>query len=189
MNLGEARTAYFRDNGFGDDGGYSNRWVTVYLFGLPVVFPNSQSRRRAVVYHDLHHILTGYQTNNLGEAEISAWELGSGCSTYWFAIMINTFGLSLGMFKSPSRVFRAFLRGRSVRNLYGRPVEPLLSQDVESVRTELGFHEPIKRTSLADLVWFSVFVSVNVAAYILIGLGLAWVFSWVVAGYGDHLGQ
>lgn len=30
-------------------------------------FPNTHGRRRALAYHDLHHILTGYRTDFVGE--------------------------------------------------------------------------------------------------------------------------
>ncbi|MEM6295427.1 MAG: hypothetical protein AAGA54_29405 [Myxococcota bacterium] len=136
-----ARASYFAENDFGDDGGYSKPTVTIYLFGIPVAFPNTEGRKRAVVYHDLHHITTGYATNNLGEAEISAWELGSGCTAFRAALVLNTMGLMLGVFQSPRRVYAAFVRGRRTRNLYGRDVETLLQRRVTEVRAELGLDE------------------------------------------------
>ena len=35
-------------------------------------FPNTAGRVRAVRYHDLHHVVTGYATDWTGEAEIGA---------------------------------------------------------------------------------------------------------------------
>jgi len=61
------RTRYFRDNAFGDDGGYAKKWVSVQLGPLPLGFPNSAARVRAVKYHDLHHVVTGYATDLVGE--------------------------------------------------------------------------------------------------------------------------
>src|SRR5690349_9357412 len=83
MSLFEARARYFADNSFGDDGGYSARWVTIFKLGpLSLGFPNTASRIAAVRYHDLHHLVTGYDTDVMGEAEIAAWELASGCERF-----------------------------------------------------------------------------------------------------------
>ena len=66
LTMEAARAQYFRDNGFGDDGGYDDPWVDFKLGPVPMPFPNSKGRLRAVRYHDLHHILTGYQTDLRG---------------------------------------------------------------------------------------------------------------------------
>ena len=79
MTLGAARAAYYERNHFGADGGDSLDWLPVKMLGITFKIPNSEGRRRAVRFHDLHHVLTGYQTDFRGEAEIGAWELASGC--------------------------------------------------------------------------------------------------------------
>ncbi|MBV1856928.1 MAG: hypothetical protein KUG77_00860 [Nannocystaceae bacterium] len=159
----QARSTYFEANGFGADGGYSKSTVTVVVFGLPVSFPNTQARRRAVVFHDLHHIATGYLTNNLGESEISAWELGSGCWAYRAAWVLNTWGLLLGGFKNPARVFQAFVRGRQTTNLYGRDADALLAREVEDVRQEMGLDAPRGRPSVADAAVFGLHLALSMS--------------------------
>jgi hypothetical protein len=76
--IGELRAEYFRQRGFPADGGSSARWVRYPLFGGHVVLPNVKSRQRALPLHDLHHLVTGYDTSWRGEAEIAAWELAAG---------------------------------------------------------------------------------------------------------------
>src|SRR2546430_17590957 len=78
MTLGRALEVYFAENGFGKDGGYEDAWVDFKLGPIPMPFPNSAGRKRAVRFHDLHHALTGYATDTIGEFEISAGEIGSG---------------------------------------------------------------------------------------------------------------
>ena len=80
--LRDARKRYFEANGFGADGGYEAKWVTLQAGPLRLAFPNSEARRRAVRYHDLHHVLADYPTDWTGEAEIGAWELASGCGRH-----------------------------------------------------------------------------------------------------------
>jgi hypothetical protein len=76
--LREARARCFRENGIDEDGGYARKWVKK-LGPVPVLFPNTSGRRAALLPHDLHHVATGYGTTLVGEAEIGAWELASGC--------------------------------------------------------------------------------------------------------------
>lgn len=172
----EARRIYFEENCFGEDGGYSLPTVTVVVLGLPISIPNTEGRKKAVVFHDLHHVLTGYKTNNMGESEISAWELGSGCASYPFALGINILGLLLGIFQHPKRLFRAFVRGRSSCNLYGRDVEKLLERDVESLREELKLNESQRRGSLWDLILFCGYLSIDLILCVLPILCLIWIF-------------
>ena len=137
--LREARAQYFRENGLGEDGGYSKRWVKVQVASIPMGFPNSNARRRAVWLHDLHHIVTGYDTSWVGEAEIAAWELGSGCRDYYAAWLLNLAAVMVGAFIAPRRVWRAFIRGRHSNSLYHLDVdERCLDETVDTVRKRLG---------------------------------------------------
>jgi hypothetical protein len=164
--LRQARARYFADNDFGPDGGYNDRWVKLKLGPIPYAIPNTAGRVRAVRYHDLHHIMTGYRTNWIGEFEISAWEVGSGCRDLLAAWFLNLGGTFAGMFLSPRRVFRAFVRGRNTRNLYGRVFDDaLLDARVGEVRAELGLDREVPPATAADVVRF--------VAYVLAGMPMA----------------
>src|SRR2546423_9776570 len=78
LTLGEARSRLFALGGLGEDGGYGHAWVKLRLWRVPIWFPNTRGRRRAVRFHDLHHVLTGYPTDWRGEFEIAAWEIATG---------------------------------------------------------------------------------------------------------------
>jgi len=132
--LREARTRYFAANGFAADGGYSAAWVDFSLGPVPFPFPNTPGRVRAVRYHDLHHVLTGYPTSTLGELEISAWEIGAGCKGFVAAWALNLGGTFAGVIVCPRRTARAFARGLGDRSLYGEPYEPLLDRSVADAR-------------------------------------------------------
>jgi hypothetical protein len=136
--LVDARERYFVANGFPRDGGYSARWVRIALGPVPVYIYNSASRVRAVRLHDLHHVLTEYDTTLIGEAEIGAWELGSGCKDYVAAWFLNAAAVLIGLSLSPRRVRAAFVRGRRTGNLYGRTFDDaLLQRSVGDLRREL----------------------------------------------------
>jgi hypothetical protein len=130
----EARRRYFERNDFCADGGYQAKWVHFKLGPLPLTIPNTASRVRAVAFHDLHHVVTGYSTDYVGEFEISAWEIGAGCRNYWAAWFINLGGVTGGAVCAPRRTWRAFVRGRRSASLYGADLESLLDQTVAEAR-------------------------------------------------------
>lgn len=140
MSVLEARARYFADNAFGDDGGYHDRWVTLYKLGpIPLGIPNTAGRVAAVRYHDLHHLATGYDTDILGEAEIAAWELASGCSQFPAAWVLNSLALPVGVLRNSERMQRAFARGCRTRNLYSEPfADNLLGERLGALRERLG---------------------------------------------------
>lgn len=165
MTMRAARDRYFRDNRFGDDGGYGATWVDFKLGPIPMPFPNTQGRVRAVGYHDLHHIVTGYATDTLGEFEISAWEIGAGCKGFLVPWQLNLGGLAAGAFSIPRRTFRAFVRGRRTESLYGRDMDELLGRTVGDVTREIGADAP-SAARASDVALFAA----SVVAGLAIGL-------------------
>ncbi len=153
MTMREARDRYFDVNGFGKDGGYNDAWVDFELGPLPLPFPNTPGRIKAVKFHDLHHVLTGYETNALGEFEISAWEIGAGCTSIAAAWVINMSGMATGVLVEPRRIFAAFMRGRRSRTLYGETFEPLLDCKVGELR-ERFVDDSARATTAVDVVRF-----------------------------------
>jgi len=133
----EARARYFAVNAFGDDGGYGDTWVDFKFGPVPMPIPNTASRVKAVRFHDLHHIVTGYDTDTAGEFEISAWEIGAGCRDFWAAWVLNLSGMVAGIPWMPRKTFRAFVRGLRSRSLYGLELDPLLDERVKDVRARL----------------------------------------------------
>ncbi|MDB4969244.1 MAG: hypothetical protein JWN44_4933 [Myxococcales bacterium] len=153
----DARDEYFRVNQFGPNGGYDDAWVDFKLGPIPLPFPNSPGRKRAVRFHDLHHTLTGYATDARGEFEISAWEIGSGCAGYLAAWQLNLGGMVAGMLAAPRRTWRAFLRGRQSRNLYRSQYDDaLLSRRVAEMRRELALDRPLATARAADVALFAL---------------------------------
>src|SRR5436190_1055847 len=137
LPMRDALRRYFDDNSFGPDGGYPNAWVDLKLGPIPIPFPNTDARRRAVRFHDLHHIATEYQTDYAGEFEISAWEIATGCRDFVAAWQLNLAGMAGGLIVHPVRTFRAFVRGRHTENFYDKTYEPLLELSVGQARKML----------------------------------------------------
>ena len=182
MTVGAARTRYFERAGFPPDGGYSASFVSLGKLGpIPLGFPNTDSRRRAVVMHDLHHVATGYQTEWAGEGEISAWEVAAGCGRFPFAWFINLQGMVMGWFVSPSRTWRAFVRGRHSRSLYAEGYrEALLRETVGGLRARLLLDRPAPAPTLGDAAAYALWCGIAaVHALVLLGVPIA-ALAWAV---------
>lgn len=168
LSLSDARRVYFDANAFGDDGGYARRWVKVKLGPVPFWFPNSEGRVRAVRYHDLHHVATGYDTDWVGEGEIAAWEIASSCRGFLAAWWLNLLALCIGCALAPARMFRAFVRGRHSRNLYGEAFDDaLLASSVGALRARLGLAGPAPSPSCGDRAAFAGWCLAALAVYLL----------------------
>lgn len=178
-SLRDARALYFAANGLGD-GGYGDHWVKLMVGPVPLWFPNSPARVCAVRLHDLHHVLTAYDTSWTGEAEIGAWEIASGCAHHLAAWVLNLYALAVGLVIAPHRVWQAFVRGRYTRNLYRREFgEALLARRVGTMRGELGLTAPGWDPTVADRLAFagwgvaSIALVLTSAATLLAPIGFA----------------
>lgn len=139
LTVAEARRRYFAENMFGD-GGYDRNFTESKVGPIVVRLPNSETRKRGLRIHDLHHIATGYGTTLLGEAEVSAWELGSGgIGKYGSAEAFLYLGVIVGLFINPRAVHRAYRRGKGCKNLYCLEFsEELLAITVGELRQQMG---------------------------------------------------
>ena len=170
----DARAQYFAANGFSTDG-YTDNWVKVKLGPIPIVFPNTPSRKRAIRLHDLHHIATGYSTSILGEAEIAAWEIAGSCTDHWAAWVLNAGAFSYGAVLAPRRIYRAFMRGRKSRTLYHTGWEDsLLELSVGELRARIGIDRDLSGPSWRDRLAFAGWLTlVSMPTLTAIGVALA----------------
>ncbi len=123
---------FYKENNLPVDGGVNLSNVKIeFTKKIHIYFPNFDARRKAVVKHDIHHLLTGYETNVWGESEISAWEIGSGCKKYWAVFFIDTSGTMLGIPIKFRRVLKAFARGRKTKNLYHDSIPTEVAMDMK----------------------------------------------------------
>lgn len=167
MTLRDARDLYFQLSNFGADGGYNERWIKVKVWKFPIWLPNLENRRRAVRLHDLHHVLTEYPTTWRGEAEISAWEVGSGgLHRYWAGWILDLMNFCQGLAINPRGVYRAFMRGRGGKNLFAIEfVDEMLNYRVGEYRTILFIDRPRRLTAMKDRAAFVIWAVVSIVVY------------------------
>jgi len=137
----DGRDAYLRENGF-TLAGYDEPRSKITILGVSFWLPNPPSRRRAIMRHDLHHVVTGYGTDMVGEAEISAWELRRGLSGLGAYVSALVVGLAaLGLVIAPVRTVRAWrASAKRVPSLFAGhdDYDALLELDVAELRSRLG---------------------------------------------------
>ncbi|HND31977.1 MAG TPA: hypothetical protein PLA94_18365 [Myxococcota bacterium] len=190
LSLREARSRFFAEQGIPADGGYDAKVVPIYFGKLHIWdMPNVENRKKAVRFHDLHHVIAGYPTDWSGEGRISAWEISSGCARYPAALWINLHGIGVGLFTSPVGTFRALVRGGRSGNLY--PTDPeafaaLEERKVEDVRADLNLDQdgeaPTPKESLRALgilAGSSLFSLLHILPFFLL---LSWVWTRLSAG-------
>lgn len=182
MTLRDARARYFEANGFGADGGYGKKWEVIKLGPVPIPIRNVPARVAAIRFHDLHHIVTGYDTSLVGEAEIGAWEIASGCADKWFAWGINLQALLLGLFVGPRALYAAFVRGRYSNSLYAeRYDDALLEQTVGEAKRRLKLDRPAPTASGSDTWafagWIGGALSLHLAPVVVLAYLTWWLWS------------
>jgi hypothetical protein len=165
---------YFTKENLGKDGGLSKAWGKIKVWKFYVPIPNISARKKVLVMHDIHHIVTGYDGNWKGEVSIGAWEVASGCGEYWVAWYFNLGAMAVGLFIYPKHVLEAFIRGMRTQNLYHHtlPQEKALSMQVGELQKYLGLDKHIESKMTAGEILSFLFWS---AASLLIPV-MPWVF-------------
>jgi hypothetical protein len=173
LTLRDARAAYFARSGF-DESSYVSRWVRLQVGPVPFFVPNTAARVRAVRLHDLHHVVTGYETTWTGEAEIGAWEVASGCADHAAAWQLNLLAMAIGLAIAPRATFDAFVRGRRSRNFYREPFgDALLAETVGAARRRLGLAAEAAPPSAAERAAFAGWAAAAAAVWLATSLGPA----------------
>jgi len=140
---------------------------------VTIPFPNFSWRRAAIQRHDLHHMLTGYPFTLRGEFQVATWEFAAGRYPHWGATLLLLPLVVMGMFWSPTAIWRAFVKGRGEMSLYRpelREAAERLPLDVLAKRTRSRErrHEAADVTAFAWLVLQSVAViMVPIAALVI----------------------
>jgi len=125
MNTGEALHQYLIDRKIlapdtEQKDWYRDNWVRVPIMGRRIpLFPIYKWFKDSLILHDIHHVLSNYDTSWRGELEIAAWELSSGgCGKYylyWADRMVFTL---VGLLLIPRKTLKAWKAGRSRTNIF-----------------------------------------------------------------------
>ena len=174
---------YFDHYGF-KNGGYNDKTFTIKFWGpLKLIFPNTKGRIEAVKLHDIHHMLTQFEANLRGEAEIGAWEIAGGLGKYYAGWWLNFGSVTYGIFLWPRRIYLAYIWGLQCENLYHHTLykdydEKLLTQTIGDLRSQLGINKK-PNPGLKNTLSF-VFAISMIGLLDLFQLGIVVGFVWLV---------
>lgn len=181
----ESLPEFYKKYNLGVDGGQSISSVKVEVTKEFVLYiPNFSARKKAVLKHDIHHIVTGYPSTFKGESEIGAWEIGSGCKHYWAAWVLDASGFMTGIVFNLWGVLKAFARGRRTRNLYYDDIstEEALHMKVSELEKYLYLDKYPKNTkpTFVDLILFAILAFFGLIYSILTILLLPFILIYTV---------
>lgn len=183
MLVKDALQIYFRENNF-KDGGYSDKYFKIVFGPIAIPLPNVRSRVEAVKIHDVHHLVTQYNADYKGEAEIGAWEIAGGCGKFLAAWLLNLGSVLIGLLFYRRPLLRAFLRGRKCRtNLYDGPVkydEELLHKTLGELRREIAL-DAHTNYSAADYGSFVMWCVIALTYHLLILGAACWVLYKIIS--------
>jgi hypothetical protein len=145
LTLGDALAEFRRANGLAVDEATQPSW-TCRLGPLVLRLPNFQWRRRAILAHDLHHVLTGYPCTMWGACQMAAWEFGAGPMPHWAAALFCLPLIIVGLMWSPRQMVLAFRAGYRARSLHGsKTIEALLEVPLHQMLEIVMRHAPRER--------------------------------------------
>ena len=182
QTINKSLELYFIKENLGKDGGLNEAWGRIKIWKFYIPIPNTQARKKALVFHDIHHIVTGYDGDWRGEVSIGAWEIASGCGKYYVAWYLNLGAMGVGFFIYPRSMFNAFIRGKRTENLYHHTVtqREALTMEVGELQKKLkldrDMHQKVTVPEMFSfLFWSAVALAVTFAPLVLLLLILKWV--------------
>jgi hypothetical protein len=188
LTVRDALARHYVAHGLPADGGQSANWFRVRLGPVVIPVPNPPARQRAVFFHDVNHIATGYNTVfSDGEMVIAGYEIRTGCGPYTIAWYINLTVMALGLVVCPRKVFHAFVRGRGGSNAYHleRSREEVERMTVGELRSRFALDRPPRTVTSDDRLRFVAWSAVAVGVTLLsAALGIV-----VLAGIGAGLAR
>ena len=178
----DALAQHYVAHGLPADGGAMDPWFRVRIGTATIRLPNPPARRRAVFFHDVNHVATGYNTTfSDGEMVIAGFEVGAGCGTLWIVWFINLSMFALGLLACPRNVFAAFVRGRRSTSIYTRREDPtsLGAMSLGDIRELLRLDTERAMPRLADRLAFTGWAIVSIFVFAAAVLPVA-IIVWAV---------
>jgi hypothetical protein len=179
----EAMQLYFKEHDLGEDGGLNKTWAKIKVGRLYIPLLNIPARRKALVFHDAHHIVTGYSGDWRGEVSISAWEIASGCGSFWVAWVIDFWAIAVGLFIYPKDIYNAFIRGRRIKNLYTNtiPAENAVAMRIEDLQEQLQLKQPQARYSVSrENVDFVLYALIGLFSFLIPFIFIPCMLLWII---------
>ena len=120
QSLNEHVKTFRAENNLALDESNSPIWMA-QLGHFVIPLPNFKWRREVIDRHDVHHLITGYDTSPSGELQLAAWELGAKCYSSLGAKTLCFLLALMGLATQPYNIISAYKKGCSKATLYKSP--------------------------------------------------------------------
>jgi len=108
---------FYNNNNFDEDGGVKKNiaWIKFGFISFPL--PNFESRKKNVQFHDINHIITGFDTTWKGESSVSAWEIAAGgWKNNYIPWLLTLWAMGLGIMFYTKSTLNSFKKGQTMNN-------------------------------------------------------------------------
>lgn len=180
LTVKEALLLHYKEADLPPDGGVKDRWFIIKLGPIKIPLPNPKIRKRTVPFHDMHHLVTGYNTVlTQGETEVAAWEIAGGMGDHWLGWWLNMQAVFLGLLVNRKNTLRAFMKGIHTKNIYNyHDPNVFKSNTLRQLREKIGLTKeepkvtPEDRKRLMKTLWvgFGIVLLTRVVLLTLLGL-------------------
>ncbi|GAB3030827.1 hypothetical protein [Spirosoma pulveris] len=168
MNVEQALNDFYRQHGYGEEGGINKKWDLIKFGPIALPLPNLESRRRNIYLHDINHLVTGYDTTWKGESSVTSWEIASGgWGSIYFAWWLTLWGMAIGVMFYPAHSYTAFQAGLKMRSaftsglskqtMYSLQLNQLTSQ-LQRPQADIVIRSYSLWASLSLLIWWAPFL-------------------------------
>jgi Coenzyme Q (ubiquinone) biosynthesis protein Coq4 len=145
----------------------SGDWWFFEVFGLRLYCYNFEWRRRALAFHDLHHVVTDYPCTMKGEMQVATWEFAAGSFPNIFAKLFCLPLVALGAVLIPWKLFAAYRNGTRSKSLFAQQ----LDSDVTNMSTDslkaITINQRPRRSLPQDLFGYAGLVALSALMYLL----------------------
>ena len=176
----ESIQEFYNINNFGDDGGVKKKiaWIKFGFISFPL--PNFESRKKNVQFHDINHIITGFDTTWKGESSISAWEISSGgWKNNYIPWLLTLWAMGLGIIFYRKSTLIAFEKGLTMRNTLtsGMTKTELSNLTITELRLKVSNFDKGNRNSLN---WSLISLVVFFVPFLIGGITLFGIINLIV---------
>lgn len=120
-----------------------SKWWSFQILGLTIYCYNFKWRQKAILGHDLHHLVTGYPFTLRGEMQVATWEFAAGRFPNIFANLFCLPLVAVGFLLFPKKIWKAYCLGKANYSLFDFKLTPSQSKlKLKDLRHKIRKEQP-----------------------------------------------
>jgi hypothetical protein len=142
-------------------------WWSFQIFGMKLFCYNFVWRRKALAFHDLHHVVTGYPCTLRGEMQVATWEFAAGAYPSIFAKLFCLPLVALGALLIPQKIYAAYCKGKCSKSLFTLSLDSKITTMSVDKLTTMTRNENSKSAPLSDRLECTALIVASLMLYLL----------------------